>query len=110
MGAAGQENQFDSIYLFVFSYRGDTTSTAGFLHSPNYDAFDVTYSSFKPGSFNQSVFEHPCQVESISKPSGGFDASEFARHLDMDGDSRIFVPKMKMEVIVVVFFFFFFFN
>ncbi len=69
----------------------------------------MTYSSFKPGSFNQSVFEHPCQVESISKPSGGFDASEFARHLDMDGDSRIFVPKMKMEVIVVVFFFFFFF-
>jgi hypothetical protein len=25
-----------------YSYRGDSSSTAGYLHSPNYDAFDIS--------------------------------------------------------------------
>jgi hypothetical protein len=82
-----------------YSYKGDTSSTAGYLHSPNYDAFDVSYTLWQPGSFDvKTILSAPCVVANVSSSSssflrkGGFDVDEFKRHLRIDGKKHLFLP------------------
>jgi hypothetical protein len=79
-----------------YSYRGDSSSIAGFLHSPNYDAFDVSYLEWQPGPVDPAVFEAPCEPENMTTRTGGFDLNEFGRHFEADGSDHVFVPTTKL--------------
>ncbi len=80
-----------------YEYRGMTSTTAGYLHSPNYDYFAVQYGRFAPGLYNASVFAAPCQVDGAArKRSRGFVATEFERHMREDGPSKVFQPTRSM--------------
>ncbi len=88
-----------------YEYVGFTSTTAGYLLSPNYDWFRVQYSDFKPGYFNSSVFEAPCAVDSTTVASsvrtrnmrGGFDVEAFRRLHATEATTRAYEPLSKSE-------------
>jgi C1A family cysteine protease len=52
-----------------YTYAGDSGSLMGYQHSPNYDWFDVVYTSWKPGFLNTSAFDLPavCSAATMRK-------------------------------------------